>query len=514
MFYTEELVKRTEELKGRVQSHLFGNPLDEINGRRRAAVDEHNAMVADVDRQQAAMLSHLNDRIRAFNALGEQLKAFDRELKGRDLDRSDRDAVRRHNREVAERNRVLGEQQRLASEVDEEEAAFKARADQFEQEIERSRQRVAEIEQTAEADFEEYKRWFENDGKGRLYREVNQHFADLKAAHRDTGQGDKRLSDCIARIREIRMEMGRRKMAGEALDEKGPLVVPVTVGDEETLHMVVGTGGTMTSLTEELVAALGIEAHMGEEVEVRLPNDITIKAPQLTIPSITYDGSRTEYVQAVVLKEVSPGIDGCLGLSFLDRFNYSIESLDDEVRLSTAPRTYRRKDDGQKFDVFISHHQEDLSHAVKLYDFLKGAGFNPFLCKKTLHHVGKNTFHSAIEAAIAECEHLVVVCSSEACFTPWVDREWRLFDSKYLEEGHHGNVIPFLVNGMGAKDIPRGNLRLFDAVFEDEASWKTRLLGYLKSKTRVRNDEAGPRRAVSGPVGPPEAGGSPAHPNN
>ena len=71
---------------------------------------------------------------------------------------------------------------------------------------------------------------------------------------------------------------------------------------------------------------LDLADYVGEEVEVSLAGGIRIKAPQLVLPSMSVQAMETENVKAVVLKESQPGVDGCIGLSFLNRFMYCIEN--------------------------------------------------------------------------------------------------------------------------------------------------------------------------------------------
>ena len=240
--------------------------------------------------------------------------------------------------------------------------------------------------------------------------------------------------------------------------------------------MLVDTGATTVSVTPVMVEALGLKESLGELVEVTLAGGIRIKAPQLFLPSMTVAGKEAKYVKALMLNPSLPGVDGCVGLSFLNRFDYVIEkALPQKLVLEQTTR-----EEAPGFDVFISHNSEDLSCANKVYDVLEIDGFSPFLSELALEKAGQSSFQKATENALETAHHLVVVASSRQNLeSPWVEAEWRLFDHLLKAGKKPGNIVPVLCGDMKVEDLPP-SLRAHQATSIAETGWEDRLTSYLK----------------------------------
>ena len=103
------------------------------------------------------------------------------------------------------------------------------------------------------------------------------------------------------------------------------LIVKALLYCNEQCHMIVDTGATISCITAEMAEALGIEARIEDVVDLILPNAIHIKVPRLSVSRIAVDGMQADNIEAAVLSEAQPGIDGCLDQSFLNRFEYHID---------------------------------------------------------------------------------------------------------------------------------------------------------------------------------------------
>ena len=128
----------------------------------------------------------------------------------------------------------------------------------------------------------------------------------------------------INRTRSIRHELGKIAISNSH-DENGMILVPVTLCRRETSVYIVDTGARAVTVPPALVEALGLTDQIGEAVDVSLAGGLRISGPELIIPQLSVDGMEAENVRAVVLKEPMVGVDGLLGLSFLNRFSYRIE---------------------------------------------------------------------------------------------------------------------------------------------------------------------------------------------
>ena len=81
-----------------------------------------------------------------------------------------------------------------------------------------------------------------------------------------------------------------------------------------------------------------------------------------------------------------------------------------------------------KFDVFISHSSRDAGLAHEVYEFLVAQGKNVFLSEVSLQALGGSDYMKAIDAALDQSRHLVLVATSvENLTSGWVEAEWRVF---------------------------------------------------------------------------------------
>jgi len=202
--------------------------------------------------------------------------------------------------------------------------AFNERVGQYKREETRRRNEVEELQRASEKTFDAHKRWLEAGGLVQFSSNLNQFYASL---HHETCRRQSTVESLsnIDRLKKIRNELGALIKARQENREDGLLIVPAILSGSETAWLIVDTGASSLSITPELVNVLGLEDRVGEEVEVRLAGGIRIKAPRITLPRVSVDNVEIEHIEAVVLKEPGPGIDGCLGMSFLSRVNYRIE---------------------------------------------------------------------------------------------------------------------------------------------------------------------------------------------
>lgn len=193
----------------------------------------------------------------------------------------------------------------------------------LEKELEQKKERVEQVRKMAKENVDAHQRWIKNKGPEKFFSSLNQLYASLIREKRSSRYV--LLDIFIDRIRNIRKELGEHAEKRQLDTEYGLLVVKADLCDEEC-RMIVDTGATVSCINSEMSDILGIREEGGDTVELILPDAIRIKAPQILIPRISVNGMGTDYVKAVVLKEAIPGVDGCLGLSFLERFDYTIEN--------------------------------------------------------------------------------------------------------------------------------------------------------------------------------------------
>lgn len=204
-------------------------------------------------------------------------------------------------------------------------SAYNRRVAEFRSEQTRRKNEFEALKRQTENDFEAFRRWLESRGPEQLSNEINRCYAALhQKACREQDPAEVRRR--IERVAQFRAELAAYAQAQEKRRDNGLLIVPATANRSEQLWLIVDSGSTTVSVTPEIVKALGIEDRVGDEVEVSLAGGLRIRAPRISLPYLSVHGVELSNVEAVVLHESHPGVDGCLGMSFLNRVTYRIEN--------------------------------------------------------------------------------------------------------------------------------------------------------------------------------------------
>ncbi|EYF02437.1 putative peptidase aspartic family [Chondromyces apiculatus DSM 436] len=110
----------------------------------------------------------------------------------------------------------------------------------------------------------------------------------------------------------FRMAQGRDYFQAQVrLGEAGP--------GEITAPFIIDTGASYVTFTRALADRLGLKLAGAQTVQLRTANGQ--RTGYLTLlPAVAVEGLEARKVPAVIVDELSPGVDGLLGLSFLTRF--------------------------------------------------------------------------------------------------------------------------------------------------------------------------------------------------
>ena len=117
------------------------------------------------------------------------------------------------------------------------------------------------------------------------------------------------------------------------------------------------------------------------------------------------------------------------------------------------------------FEVFISAASPSYGLAREVHDFLLAHGIAAFFCRRSLLQIGNANFGVAIDDALEQAAHMVVVATHAEDFRRgWFAREWRIF----LEEMHSGrkgagNLIMVSDGSLTPEKLPPP-LRLFEMI--------------------------------------------------
>ena len=452
--------------------YFQSDPVEQANGLEARAVAGFNEWVKATAGELEVQSTELQDLVESINTLVVQITDMDRELREQQPNPDDPASVVSYNSLVEEYNALVRRHEELAQQYRQKESLYNEKVRQFNQEQEERRAHVEAVKRDATKNVEEYKRWIKEDGPQRFSNELNILYATLIKENRREGNSVE-IQEYLDRIKKIRMELGAHTKQRQHMIEGGLHIVQATLCQSEECYLTVDSAATVTTITPEMVNILDLSKHVGEEVEILLPNAIRVKAPQLVIPKIAIEKNEADYVKAVVLKESMPGVDGCLGLSFLNRFDYTI----DKKGLSLRP--FKLAAGSGQFDVFICHKSDDLSFAKEVFEFLTGNGYRPFLSEVSMPECHTTDYQKAIDAALEQAEHLVVVGSSRLSFeAPWVEAEWRVFEGLRRSGKKRGNMIPILCGDISTDDLPVA-LGRYQVLSMNHPSWKSALINYL-----------------------------------
>jgi len=131
-----------------------------------------------------------------------------------------------------------------------------------------------------------------------------------------------------------------------------------------------------------------------------------------------------------------------------------------------------------KYNVFISSKSEDYHLAEQVYNFLKQKGLKVFLASRELDQIGEAQYASAIDEAIDNTTHMIVVASSiDNINSRWVKHEWGTFSSDLKSGFRSGNLLNVLTNDLQIMKLPPSLRHNQTFTFDN---YMEHILSYLK----------------------------------
>ena len=132
----------------------------------------------------------------------------------------------------------------------------------------------------------------------------------------------------------------------------------------------------------------------------------------------------------------------------------------------------------KQVDVFISRKSADVALANELYRYFVSRGLTVFESEETLPKMGSSDYRKAIDQALDECKHMVVVGSSiENIASSWVEAEWGFYIGEKRAGRKKGNILTVISSNLEIKDLP-ASLRYYEVVIFDKENFD-RICAYV-----------------------------------
>ncbi|UCE62979.1 MAG: clan AA aspartic protease [Nitrospirota bacterium] len=119
----------------------------------------------------------------------------------------------------------------------------------------------------------------------------------------------------------------------------GSLVVPVNLNNQKSVHLILDTGATMTVLSTNVAIELGLTSDSESQVATVNTAGGPVQVNLTRVKSMGVNGAKAKNVVVAIhdLPDVQPGIDGLLGLSFLNNFLVTLDSNQGQLQLRHRP---------------------------------------------------------------------------------------------------------------------------------------------------------------------------------
>ncbi len=323
------LATRVAEAEATVARHFRGEPLEKARARVVAEIAAFNAENATTKAALETGKADLESRLAPLRAMESQLDEMDRRLKQLPTATEGRNspAELKYAAQMKERNALAAKYTALQGATQPHLEAYNAKMKASNEAMVARRAAVMEGQKQLNARIDAFAAFQKNSGDVVFYNGLSRLLGDcLKAS--DAG--------ALARVRALRRELFAWAKARAATEPFGPVLVEVLIGGEPCCLMV-DTGAMRTSLSPELVAALGLADRLGEEASFVLAGGVRLRGRMVDLPTVALGGVSAKEVPAVTIAASEVGIDGLLGQSFLKGFTYTVDEGKPE-KLLLLPR--------------------------------------------------------------------------------------------------------------------------------------------------------------------------------
>jgi len=121
--------------------------------------------------------------------------------------------------------------------------------------------------------------------------------------------------------------------------ETNSIVVAVLLNDRVNVHLMVDTGASSVVISRVAASRLGLDLEKAPLIEATLADGKKVKGRAVYLESVAVDKAQVKNVACAVLDEAPlPGLDGLLGMTFLEHFSVVIDSQSGKLILEELNR--------------------------------------------------------------------------------------------------------------------------------------------------------------------------------
>jgi hypothetical protein len=317
-----------EQFEDIMDYYFRKDPVEEANDAVNKMVKDYNQLIKEGQKNIEDKKIKLDERIVIIRKIETQISDLDKKLKKINADVKNKKSIDEHNTLVKKRNGLVEKHKSHSGLYKEYETDVNTLVKHFNEKSEIRRKKIEKAKKAADDIVTQYHNWINDDGDLVFFNELNRNYALLHAEKRNSGKNFEKMSE-IQKIQSIRKELGEYARKKHEAHENGLIVVKAILCGTEKAFFIVDTGASMVTVPLEIVEVLGLTDKLGEEVNLTLAGGIRTKGRKLIIPEISVFGKTARSVEAVALAPSEAGIDGLLGHTFLNCFNYRIDKTHD-----------------------------------------------------------------------------------------------------------------------------------------------------------------------------------------
>ena len=119
----------------------------------------------------------------------------------------------------------------------------------------------------------------------------------------------------------------------------GSIIVPVNLNNQKSVYLILDTGATMTVLSTDVAIELGLTSDPESQIATVNTAGGPVQVNLTRVKSIGINGAMANDVVVAIhdLPDIQPGVDGLLGMSFLNNFLVTLDSDQGRLYLSNRP---------------------------------------------------------------------------------------------------------------------------------------------------------------------------------